>query len=577
MIDGLRAALGRWRPHAIAGALLASMAVLMFTSIRDDVVTVDEPAHLAGYTYLTRADFRLNRQHPPLMKDLASVPLLFMRLHVPADDPSWDQRSAPNFGRLLLYHSGRSPEQVTRAARIPMMLFTLGLGWGIYWWTAHTFCTTSALLALFFYALSPTFLAHGRLVNTDVGAAAGLLLGTVAYLRFIYRPSMRNLLLAGLVIGLAFLAKFSTYLLMPAVMILTVAWTVGQLADRRAKSMLRRLLAAVCVLAIAHVVVYLVYLHHTWNFPRSASDAYQSSAPTTALGALTASMLDTRLLRPWGYYLLGLQDVIGRIHVRHGHSFFLGSTVDSGRANPLYFPVLYLVKEPLALHVLTLVVLLFAPWRPRRPVLRGEWPRGHFAVFALVIVWALYWTVAIVSPLQIGVRHVLPTFPLTYILVGAGIGAVAATLRNRRAGRVFWTGVAMLLVWQATTVLRVHPSYVAYFNEIAGGPDGGAEWASDSNLDWGQDLRRLVKFMNTHRIEGILLDYFGGADVDEYLRNRWHHIDACDQPQPHGWVAVSAFRYAASRRVPECDYRRWLMKDRLVTKIGYSIFVFHFD
>src|SRR5262249_19097780 len=153
-----------------------------------------------------------------------------------------------------------------------------------------------------------------------------------------------------------------------------------------------------------------------------------------------------------------------------------------------YFPVLYLIKEPLSLHVLTLVVLLFAlPW-PRPPIPLSDWLRTHFMAVALFVAWTLYWTFSLFSSLQIAVRHVLPTFPFLYILVGAGIASIARGVRSRRGVWALWTVVGLLLAWQAATVLRVHPSYIAYFNEIAGGPDGGAEWADDSNLDWGQDL-----------------------------------------------------------------------------------------
>ena len=74
-----------------------------------------------------------------------------------------------------------------------------------------------------------------------------------------------------------------------------------------------------------------------------------------------------------------------------------------------------------------------------------------------------------------------------------------------------------LIAWQSVTVLRVHPSYLAYFNEIAGGPDGGWRYVTDSNLDWGQDLKRLSEFVEERGISEIHLDYFGTADPAYYL------------------------------------------------------------
>jgi dolichyl-phosphate-mannose-protein mannosyltransferase len=569
MIEKGRSVLGAGRPHVAAGALLVAMLVLMLASLRDDVITADERDHIgSGYSYLVRADFRMNREHPPLMKDLAALPLLFMHLRVPWDHPSWGAGDEWGFGGAFIYGSGRSPDKITRAARTPMILFTLGLGWVIYWWTTRRFGSGAALLALFFFTFSPTFLAHGRLVTTDVGAAAGIVVGTICYVRALKHPTVPNLSLAGLAFGLAFLAKFSTLLLVPATVILTVLWVSARPPGEGVRLLLRRLVLGGGVLLVASLVIYVVYLHHTWNFPKRSAEVGVSR---TSMDAVTAFMLDTRVLRPWGYYLVGLQDDVNRAR-SVASPFFRERLVESSTV--AYFPLLYLIKEPLSLHVLTLVALLFAPWWPRRPVVRGGWLDTHFTACALVVMWALYWGVAMLASLQIGVRHMLPTFPFVYVLVGAGIVAIEARLTTPRAVWSFRIAVALLLAWQAATVLRVNPSYIAYFNEIAGGPDGGAEWATDSNLDWGQDLRRLVKFMNARGIDEIQLNYFGSAEVDEYLGGRYRAIQRCSEPQP-GWVAVSAFWYQSSRGRPECDYRRWLTNERLVTKIGYSIFVFH--
>ena len=558
-----------WRARAVAGGLLLAMAALMLASLRDDVITVDERTHIApGYSYLVRADYRLNVDHPPLMKDLAALPLLFMRLRVRWDDPGWTERQPWRFGGVFLYESGRSPDKITTMARIPMILFTVGLGWMIFWWTARTYGNGAGLLALFLYTCSPTLLAHGRLVNTDVGAAAGIYLGTISYLRVLRHPTARSVVLAGAVIGFAFLAKFSTLLLVPAMALLTVLWTAAQRETEFRKPLLRRLFLGGAVLVLALLVVYAVYLHHTWNSPSMAAESELGW-----MGSTGQSILASRVLRPWGYYLVGFDHIRRRV----GDStrpFFLGKVMTE--RPPSYFPVLYFVKEPLALHVLTLAVLLFAPWWPRRPLFRGGWVRAHFTECALVTVCFLYWGVSVLSPLQIGVRHVLPTFPFVYTLVGAGIAAIASRLKGRRARRAFGAAVGVLLAWQAVTILRVHPSYIAYFNEIAGGPDGGAEWAGDSNLDWGQDLKRLKRFMRARGIGDVRLDYFGGADADAYLQGRYVAVQSCSAPQP-GWVAVSAFSYQRSRRTAECDYRRWLTPERLVAKIGYSIFVFRVD
>jgi hypothetical protein len=82
------------------------------------------------------------------------------------------------------------------------------------------------------------------------------------------------------------------------------------------------------------------------------------------------------------------------------------------------------------------------------------------------------------------------------------------------------------------------PIVLAYFNELAGGPDGGEEWAGDSNLDWGQDLKRLAQFVDPRGIQRIHLDYFGSAVPREYLGEKAQRIQDCDGPR-RGWGATT--------------------------------------
>jgi hypothetical protein len=125
-------------------------------------------------------------------------------------------------------------------------------------------------------------------------------------------------------------------------------------------------------------------------------------------------------------------------------------------------------------------------------------------------------------------------------------------------------------------VLRLHPSYLAYFNELAGGPDGGWMYLNDSNLDWGQDVKRLAQFLEQQDIEEIHVDYFGPPDPVYYFSEKYKGPVGCGTP-PKGWVAVSAMLYPGAPWNAECDYRRTLPIESLKAKIGYSIFVFHVE
>ncbi|HWP84961.1 MAG TPA: glycosyltransferase family 39 protein, partial [Terriglobia bacterium] len=608
------AAAGNRRAPVVAAALLGVMALLMFTSSWNDTPTSDDNvALISGYSYLRRQEFRLEPQNPPLMEDLAAAPLLWMNLREPWDHKAWEEANDPELGQAFLYQMGNDPDAMLRAARTPMILFALLFGAALFGWTRKEFGSGAALLTLFLYVFSPTFLAHGRIVATDLGATAGFFLTIAAFLRFLKRPRWSNGLLAGLVLGLALLSKFSTIALLPILLFLAAAWafanaTPGRrirwrrlpgggfaLALRRRRerdnvSLLGWLARAAGIIVIAFLVVYAVYLHHIWNYApeRQARDA-QFQRTLYDLGGTAADMVlwssDRPLLRPWSQYFLGL--LVALKASRWGQPvFFLGSVRPTG--SRWYFPFVYLIKEPLPLHLLTLLALAWALRRglriPLPPAAASnrlqplrQWLREHFVEFAFLSVLGVYWAALIRSNMNIGVRHLLPAFPFLFILIARPIVSLAQTgagTPRRRWG--FRALLGALLAWQAIGVLRVHPSYLAYFNELVGGPRNGWRYVNDSNLDWGQDVKRLAQFVEQRAIAGIRVDYFGPADAGYYLKERYLGPLGCTE-SPKGWVAVSAMLYPGAPWNPGCDYRARLPMEKLVATIGYSIFVFYVD
>ena len=89
-----------WAASLVLGAGAAVYATLAITSMRVKSATFDEAAHLpAGYTYLKLRDYRLNPEHPPLVKTLAALPLLTMPVQLKPDDEAWALRRQWEFGR----------------------------------------------------------------------------------------------------------------------------------------------------------------------------------------------------------------------------------------------------------------------------------------------------------------------------------------------------------------------------------------------------------------------------------------------------------------------------------------------
>jgi 4-amino-4-deoxy-L-arabinose transferase-like glycosyltransferase len=617
--------------------LLVAMFLLMRGSSREDALTMDEPFHItAGYAALRLQTARLNPAPPPLLKMLAAVPLLLRPLDFPRTHPAlyeafdepwkgWYQQG--EVVERFIYGHGRDPHQIAAWTRLMPTGLTIGLGLALVLWTQRWAGSLAALLALVCFTLAPTVLAHGRLVTTDVAAAFGVTLTGFAFSRFLAHPSPTGALLAGLALGTALLLKLSTVLLLPLCAALLLMW-IGLEPGQVERYLVGTLLTALS----AALLVLLPYLWMTAQYPpaQQLQDVYftfvtYGNGPLGRGSSLTAQedfallltdrtrdlraclhpsgvpllprlmrcpaelaifLADIPVVRAWGAWLRDL--VLTFWLSREGWlSYFWGEVSASGWRS--YFPVVYALKEPLPFHLLTALGLLLALARIGRSAwsLRalGCWLRSHPAD-TLMLGWlVLYWGMAINANLNLGVRHLLPVFPFTIMLVARETsrwlaGPPASSLRVPRRSRAKGLVVALLLLWQAVSVGRLYPSFLAYFNETVGGPEGGAAYVVDSNLDWGQDLRRLRAFVDVHQIERIAVDYFGGGSPVYELGERYLPWESAKGPYA-GWLAVSAslLRFAQGQWDPTLahpaeDSYAWLQGHAPVAKIGYSIWVF---
>jgi len=230
--------------NIIAVLLLGLCFLFAFLSIRNMSLTMDEKAHIpSGFSYLLLQDYRLNPEHPPLAKDLSAVPLLFLNLNFPTESPSWttDINGQWESGDKFIFKSGNNPDQIIFWSRLPMILLLLALGWFIFFWVRKLGGNKPALLALTLFSFSPTFLAHGRLVTTDVAAVFGFLIATYFWLKFLKNPSAKNVFIAGIMLGIALCMKFSVILLLPffAVITLIYAYLKVKGASSKAKLILK--------------------------------------------------------------------------------------------------------------------------------------------------------------------------------------------------------------------------------------------------------------------------------------------------------------------------------------------------
>lgn len=546
--------------------LIAVFAAAVF-SIKDDSLTMDELAHLpAGYSYLTQKDMRLNPEHPPLIKDLAAIPLLFIKnITFPAEIKAWreDVNGQWDFGNYFLYQSKNPADEIIFRGRIPMILMLLLLGFYIFKWAKELFGNKAAVLSISLFSLSPALLAQGRLVTTDVGAAFGVFAASYYFLRALKLPNLRNVALAGAFLGIGLLLKFSAILLIPFFGILGIAWLL-----KKSGSFKQTTKTVSLIFLIGFILIWPVYQYHTLGYPpeKQADDAktYLAGQPDFIKQPIVYAA-KTPILRPYAQYLTGLFMVFQRVSGGNT-TYFLGEV--NNQAWKYYFPVIYLIKEPLAFHILTLIAFLYGLKRIRKM---------SFPVFASLLFIAIYWIASINGNLNIGVRHLLPVFPFTIFLVAGGIGK----LLEGRYLKTRYLLLSGLIAWQAWSVASVYPHFLAYFNELAGGPDNGYKYAVDSNLDWGQDLKRLARWVEKNNIPEIKIAYFGGGDPKYYLGDKAKYF-SWEKPQK-GWIAVSATLLQGGRGKPAPGFNQptgffdWLNQYPLQEKIGYSIFIYRIE
>src|SRR6516164_245023 len=242
-------------PHAIAvPVLLAIFVVCAIVSVKDDAVTFDETPHLgAGVSALERGDFRLNPEHPPLVKMIAAAPVVALgrgggdyASEVWRGEPSGGSGGARTgasewiFGFELLFGSRNSAIRRDPAARIfPARCAMIALGAVlcllVYGWTREMRGADAGLLALALAVTCPTILAHARLVATDLPEGLGIVATIWAHWRWTRKPTWPRALLTGAALGAALLIKFNGALLAPIVVVLVVAAVAaGRVPARRA-------------------------------------------------------------------------------------------------------------------------------------------------------------------------------------------------------------------------------------------------------------------------------------------------------------------------------------------------------
>lgn len=582
--------------------LLLFFALQCFLSMPHNAPTWDEVGHLpAGYAYWKTGNFQLYPSNPPLIKLWAAVPLLFMDVKLDTSSAHWQRNREIEFGQLFLYETNDDSGTMFFWARAMIVSLGVILGLLAFMWTKELFGQWPGLVALLLYAFNPNLIAHAQLTTSDVGFALFFFLALFTFYRVITRPSWPRLFSAGLSLGLAMAAKFSAIILLPIYFVIvilllicaperlkfpfTLKFVERFLLKERLRKAVYSGVTLFALLVLVYVVLFANYGFQAEPLVRDADEQMKLEAllQKTPLGkSETAVQIASGLARN---VPIPARDFFTAFSVMMGFTPQVGTAANSvarekflmGETSPRgfwYFPfVAFWFKTPIPLIVLLGLALLF--------IRKDDW----FVMLFVLVPIAMMLLGTLKKP-DFAYRYViLPLLPFFMVLIGK---LVSMSFMQRRFMQI---ALAALLVWNVGSALAIHPHQLAYFNELAGGPRNGYKYMLESNLDWGQDLPALKRYMDEQKIEKIKFSYAGtanpayyGIHYDRLLGVDGYTFDPdFDQTQlprctpTDGVIAISATCLQNIRGFyPDASYD-WLKQFQPDTVLGYSIFIYKID
>lgn len=567
--------------------LLVIYFALAVSAVSNKSATFDEALHLAsGYSYWLFDDYRMQPENGNLPQRWAAIPLLLGEHPFPTrDQEGWytslDEYEPGVSGLPDQFLDADGNEGALMRGRAMIALLGVGLGLLVFVCTRQLLGTAAAFLSLTLCVFCPTVLAHGALVTSDMAAALFFNASVAAMWLTLRRVTWVTLLISSLAMGGLFVAKFSAVLMIPIGLLLigiqllssqnlVVRWRGRErvLAERGQK------LVADIAIALVHVIVVAVVIWGFYGFRysmfRELTEATDPATGQTFVRDRPRSPWD-QVARPDGslveravqtarrWQLLPEAYLFGFAHTYHFSqdrpAFLNGRYSTNGW--PQFFPYCLLFKTPLPLFALMILGTgaLAWPWwgssDDRWPGRRARMSQSLLHAAPWLVLVVVYWAFAITSRMNIGHRHIFPTYPPMFMLAGSAAGWFtwarpasvenAARLKNK-ASR--WASAAVIgccVLFVGESLWR-WPNYLAYFNQTIGGPQYGYRHLVDSSLDWGQEMPALAEWLRAERTKSgpqqpVYLSYFGHSDpreegIEAILLPSVGLVEQTSEPQP---------------------------------------------
>ena len=504
----------------LTGMLLAFLVVSLSLLSRKGLF-IDDSMHIpAGYSYLLTHDYRLNQEHPPLIKLLSGLGVWKLHPKFPFESPGWNQAGTPEdpedgmtrIEEAFFDSNATQFEQIAFYGRLPVLVIPLLLLVAVWWFARQLFGPIAALIAVLLIATEPNVIGNSIVVQNDLAATLALLIFVIALQRFLTNATVASALALGVALGIAFATKYSLIVLAPLSIAILTVWATWRLI--RKPHSFRSLALSFLVFVTAYVILIAFYSFHVY---RMDADESSKIASWFYLFGSTAEVFKRFLM--WlppmlpRYFVYGIDMVVQ--DSREGRpAFLLGQVSKTGWW--YYFPVAFALK--------TTIPFLFASIGGTIWTVFQVLKRRRFVVLYAVLPGLLYLALSMTSHLNIGVRHVLPMFSFVAI-TGAGFISHLVEFGWKRS-RGFGIALAVIaLVPCLAIAISSFPNYLTYFSPLAGGTARDWQMLSDSNVETGQEVKTLAKYLKErgeNRVTGIMV---GG----EFLK--FYGIELNDFPQ----------------------------------------------
>ncbi|MGH7498101.1 MAG: ArnT family glycosyltransferase [Gemmatimonadales bacterium] len=498
--------------------------------------TVDEPAHIAaGMQLLDHGTFYYEPKHPPLPRIAVALGPYLAGIRWHHNPRMYDE------GNLILEEGGKYVRNLSlaRAGTLPFFIFACFI---VYAWSRRLFGDPAAVVSVGLFSQLPPILAHSGLATTDMALAATLPAAIYAFTLWLDHPGTRETVILGVALGLAVLSKISAVVFVPAsvVAVLAAKWFLERRrpapgpepaqspAWRQGLPRKLAIMAGVCLLVM--------FAAYRFNVPYPKE-------------------LGGRIPLPFYEFLKGLYQIF--VHAEHGHPGYLfGEKRWTGWW--YFFPVTLGIKTPIGFLLLMALAVALLVGLVRR--------RRNWRLVAPVAAAAVILMISMKSPINNGVRHVLPLYTLMAVVTGFGVVEAWNSARFQTPARA---AVAVFALWMTISSARAHPDYLPFFNELAGRHPETI--VVDSDLCWGQDYFRLVDTVKARGLKRVWVAYHGSLDRHHHnLPNMGMHTLRQNTPVT-GWVAANIRDLKGVRYT---GYM-WIEQYKPVTRIGESMYLYY--